>query len=100
MTGDSGKTPKIGHDQSEWPVTLLRNRRSRSIGMSGHVGAEYTEAHHWPIVRSFIDRIDLVNIVNQLVPTQMAVEPGLIVKGLIIDTLSGRSPPVSLGIEL
>ncbi len=42
VTGDSGKTPKIGHVQTEWPVTLLRNRRSRSIGMSGHVGAEYT----------------------------------------------------------
>ena len=39
-----------------------------------------------------MDRIDLVKIVNQLVPTQMAVEPGLIVKGLVIDTLSGRSP--------
>ena len=54
MTGDSGKTPKIGHVQSEWPVTLLRNRRSHSIGMSGHVGAEYAllysgNKHFWMI---------------------------------------------------
>ena len=41
VTGDSEKTPKIGHDESEWPVTFLRNRRSRSNGMCGHVGAEY-----------------------------------------------------------
>ena len=68
---------------------VLRERVESKVNLSD---IEVAEAHHWPIVRSFIERIDLVNIVNQLVPTQMAVEPGLIVKGLIIDTLSGRSP--------
>ena len=68
---------------------VLRERVESKVNLSE---IEVAEAHHWPIVRSFIERIDLVNIVNQLVPTQMAVEPGLIVKGLIIDTLSGRSP--------
>jgi hypothetical protein len=30
-----------GHVRSEWPVTMLRNRRSRSVGIGGHLGAEY-----------------------------------------------------------
>jgi hypothetical protein len=41
VTDDSGQRPKIGHDETEWPVTLPRNRRSRSNGMTGHHGAEY-----------------------------------------------------------
>ncbi|MCK5433301.1 MAG: DUF4277 domain-containing protein, partial [Gammaproteobacteria bacterium] len=68
---------------------VLKERVQSKIDISNILAAE---AHHWPIVRSFIDRIDLVKIVNQLVPTQMEVDPGLIVKGLVIDTLSGRSP--------
>jgi hypothetical protein len=41
VTGDSGKTPEIGHDQSESVVTFRRNQRSRSIGITGHDGPEY-----------------------------------------------------------
>ena len=40
----------------------------------------------------FARRLELGQIVNRLVTTQMAVEPGLIVLGLVLDTLSGRSP--------
>src|SRR5271167_2035497 len=36
--------PKIGHLQSEWAVTFGRNDRSRSIGISGHIGPEYATA--------------------------------------------------------
>src|SRR5439155_6457873 len=32
--------PEIGHVRSESPVTLLRNDRSRSIGIVGHVPPE------------------------------------------------------------
>jgi len=32
---------KIGHFPSEWPVTIRRNQRSRSLGMGGHDGSEY-----------------------------------------------------------
>ena len=28
VTGDSEKIPKIGHDESEWPVTLGRNMQA------------------------------------------------------------------------
>ena len=34
----------------------------------------------------------MVEAINRLVPTEMAVDPGTIVLGMILDTLSGRSP--------
>jgi len=50
------------------------------------------QVNHLPIVAHFARRLGLVEIVNRLVTTQMQVEPGLIVLGLVLDTLSGRSP--------
>ena len=50
------------------------------------------QVNHLPIVAHFARRLGLVEIVNRLVTTQMGVEPGLIVLGLVLDTLSGRSP--------
>jgi transposase len=47
---------------------------------------------HLPIIAHYLRRLGLVKIINALVPVAMAVEPGLIVLGLILDTLSGRSP--------
>ena len=41
VTANSGQKPEIGHVRTESPVTLPRNGRSRSGGMSGHVGPEY-----------------------------------------------------------
>lgn len=46
VTDDSGTTPKIGHLQSESAVTFGRNDRSRSIGISGQLGAEYAVEKH------------------------------------------------------
>jgi len=48
--------------------------------------------HHLPIVRAYADKIGLGEVVNQRVPTEMEVEPGTVVLGLVLDTLSGRSP--------
>jgi transposase len=50
------------------------------------------QVNHLPIVAHFARRLGLVEIFNRLVPTQMEVEPGLIALGLVLDTLSGRSP--------
>jgi len=47
---------------------------------------------HLPIVKAYADKIGLVEVINQLVPTEMAVDSGTIVLGMILDTLSGRSP--------
>jgi len=47
---------------------------------------------HLPIISAFCQRIDLIDTVNRLVPSQMAVDPGTIVQALVLDTLSGRNP--------
>ncbi|MCP4409897.1 MAG: IS1634 family transposase, partial [Gammaproteobacteria bacterium] len=47
---------------------------------------------HLPIIAHYLRSLGLVEIVNELVPVEMDVEPGIIVLGLVLDTLSGRSP--------
>src|SRR5689334_1473970 len=47
---------------------------------------------HLPIVKAYADKIGLVEAINAVVPTEMAIDPGTIVLGMILDTLSGRSP--------
>ena len=54
--------------------------------------SEASQVHHLPIVKAYADKIGLVEVINQLVPTEMAVDPGTIGLGLALDTLSGRSP--------
>ena len=58
---------------------------------------EAYQVQHLPIVKAYADKIGLVEAINKVVPTEMGVDPGTIVLGMILDTLSGRSPPVSLG---
>jgi transposase len=53
---------------------------------------EVYPVQHLPIVKAYADKIGLVETINQLVPTEMAIDPGTIVLGMILDTLSGRSP--------
>jgi transposase len=53
---------------------------------------EAYQVQHLPIVKAYADKIGLVEVINQLVPTEMAVDPGTMVLGMILDTLSGRSP--------
>ena len=50
------------------------------------------QVNHLPIVAEFARSLGLVEIVNRLVPVEMEVEPGVMVLGLVLDTLSGRSP--------
>ena len=53
---------------------------------------EAYQVQHLPIVKAYADKMGLVEVINQLVPTEMAVDPGTVVLGMILDTLSGRSP--------
>ena len=53
---------------------------------------EVYQVQHLPIVKAYADKIGLVETINQVVPTEMAIDPGTIVLGMILDTLSGRSP--------
>ena len=53
---------------------------------------EAYQVQHLPIVKAYADKIGVVEVINQLVPTEMAIDPRTIVLGMILDTLSGRSP--------
>ena len=52
----------------------------------------FTEARHMPIVKQYAKRLNLVETVNQMVDSHMELSPGLAVMGMVIDTLSGRTP--------
>lgn len=45
-----------------------------------------------PIIRGYMQRLGLVELINRMVVTEMEVEPGLILAGMVQDTFSGRSP--------
>jgi len=51
-----------------------------------------TDARHMPIVKTYAKKIGLVETINQLVDTQMELSPGLAILGMVLDTLSGRTP--------
>jgi transposase len=53
---------------------------------------EAYHVQHLPIVKAYADKIGLVEAINHIVPTEMAIDPGTVVLGMILDTLSGRSP--------
>ncbi len=53
---------------------------------------EAYQVQHRPIVKAYADKMGFVEVINQVVPTEMAIDPGTIVLGMILDTLSGRSP--------
>ena len=51
-----------------------------------------SQGDHLPIVAAFLDRMGVSATVNSAVPTEMAVDLGSVVKLMVLDTLSGRSP--------
>jgi transposase len=53
---------------------------------------EVYPVHHLPIIKAYADQLGLVSLINHYVPTEMEVDAGTIVLGLVLDTLSGRSP--------
>ena len=53
---------------------------------------EIAQINHLPIVADFARRLGLVETINELVPVEMNVKPGVMVLGMVLDTLSGRSP--------
>src|SRR5919106_5083294 len=48
--------------------------------------------HHLPIIKAYADQLGLVGLINHYVPTEMDVDAGTVVLGLVLDTLSGRTP--------
>jgi transposase len=48
--------------------------------------------HHLPLIKAYADELGLVGLINHHVPTEMEMDAGTVVLGLVLDTLSGRSP--------
>jgi transposase len=53
---------------------------------------EVYPVRHLPIIKAYADQLGLVSLINHYVPTEMDVDAGTVVLGLVLDTLSGRSP--------
>ena len=49
---------------------------------------EAYQVQHLPIVKAYADKMGLVEAINQVVPSEMAIDPGTIVLGMILDTLN------------
>lgn len=55
-------------------------------------GADIFNHGHLPVAAAYCRRLGLVELVDQMVPTRMALRPGLVVQAMVLDTLSGRTP--------
>ena len=53
---------------------------------------EAYQGQHLPIIKAYADALGLVGLINHYVPTEMDIDAGTVVLGLVLDTLSGRSP--------
>ncbi len=47
---------------------------------------------HLPIVTAYAQKIGIVETINTLVPTQMEIDAGTVILGMVLDTLTGRNP--------
>jgi len=65
---------------------------SAPAGLEALRGAEIFNCGHLPAAAAFCRRLGVVQAVNDLVPSGMAVSPGVMVQAMVLDTLSGRSP--------
>ena len=54
--------------------------------------AEIHTLGHLPVAAAYCRRLGLIELVNRMVPSQMELQPGLVVQAMVLDTLSGRSP--------
>ncbi len=53
---------------------------------------QITRVDHLPIVAAFCRRVGLIEVIDRVVPNEMEVSVGTIMQGMVLDTLSGRSP--------
>lgn len=55
-------------------------------------GLTYSDVRYLPIVKHFAQKINLVDTLDTMVNSQMELSPGIAVLGMVLDTLSGRTP--------
>lgn len=53
---------------------------------------QITRPDHLPVVAAFCRRLGLIDVIDRVVPNEMEVSVGTLVQGMVLDTLSGRSP--------
>lgn len=70
----------------------MENHDSLPSSLEGLKEANIYSHHFLPLAAAYCRRLGLVELVNKLVPTQMTLEPGLVVQAMVLDVLSGRSP--------
>ena len=61
-------------------------------GLEALEGAEIFNYGHLPGAAAYCRRLGVVDIVNDMVASQMDLQPGVVVQAMVLDTLSGRSP--------
>lgn len=62
------------------------------MSVNPFAGARIFTHAHLPIAAAYCRKMNLAEIVDSMVPSQMELSPGLAVLALVLDTLSGRSP--------
>ena len=65
---------------------------SPPAGFKAFEGAEIFNYGHLPTAAAYCRRLGLVDVVNDIVSSEMEISPGIIVQVMVLDTLSGRSP--------
>jgi transposase len=65
---------------------------SPPAGFEAFEGAEIFNYGHLPTAAAYCRRLGLVEVVNDIVASQMDISPGIVVQAMVLDTLSGRSP--------
>ena len=58
---------------------------------------ESYDVQHLPIIRSYLEKMGVVDIIDDRLDTQMTTSPGRVVVGLVLDILSGRTPLYRVG---
>jgi len=65
---------------------------SPPAGLEALEGVEIFSYGHLPSAAAYCRRLGVVEVVNSIVSSQMALQPGVVVQAMVLDTLSGRSP--------
>jgi len=65
---------------------------SPPAGLEALEGAEIFNYGHLPSAAAYCRRLGVVDVVNDIVASQMELQPGVVVQAMVLDTLSGRSP--------
>lgn len=71
---------------------MLMKIKSPPAGLEALKGAEIFNYGHLPCAAAYCRRLGLVELVNEIVSSQMKLQPGVVVQAMVLDTLSGRSP--------